>query len=187
MDGPLWARGNWRLGVGSGGVMSPACLVRSAHRRPRWVARIGCPGLRHAVMRDEACPAEVLDPGPDHLCRRCLGSLRGWPAGGGSDWDWGSEDAPGWRWLGLWVTLRAIRSRVRRADCADSWVRCLTKSSRARSTPRAACRSVRLIGTKRMSGHPSAAQIAAHGSGHWPARGQALRASSLLRLTKGLT
>ena len=53
-----------------------------------------------------------------------------------------------------------------------NWVRCLTSSLRARSTPRAACCSTLLIATKRMPGRPGAAQIAAKS-----------RASVLSRLT----
>ena len=47
---------------------------------------------------------------------------------------------------------RARRAWLRRQFI--NWVRCLTMSSRARSTPRAACWSTLLIATKRMSGPP---------------------------------
>jgi hypothetical protein len=65
-----------------------------------------------------------------------------------------------------------------------SMVRCLTNKSRPRSSISAAWSSVLLIGTKRIPGRLIASQIAsAHGSSRGPARGQALRASFLPRLT----
>jgi hypothetical protein len=68
-----------------------------------------------------------------------------------------------------------------------SWVRCRTSSSRTDNSIAAACCSADFTGTLAIDGCAAATPIAsAHGSGLWPARGQALLRSFSPRLTNSL-